>query len=154
MFTARLSLEIVPVVPLVNEPEPAPLTKLTPLKPPETVPSLLMVVSALVSVQVFVALTDLDYFRCGESFVQYMTGATGLVLLVIGPGVLLAGVVLPLIWRVAGSVDGDAGRVVGQLTSANTIAAAAGAMAASFVCLLYTSPSPRDGLLSRMPSSA
>ena len=24
----------------------------------------------------------------------------------------------------------------------------------SFICLLYTSPSPRDGLLSRMPSSA
>ena len=24
----------------------------------------------------------------------------------------------------------------------------------TFVCLLYTSPSPRDGLLSRMPSSA
>ena len=24
----------------------------------------------------------------------------------------------------------------------------------SYVCLLYTSPSPRDGLLSRMPSSA
>ena len=27
-------------------------------------------------------------------------------------------------------------------------------MALSYVCLLYTSPSPRDGLLSRMPSSA
>ena len=26
--------------------------------------------------------------------------------------------------------------------------------ASSFDCLLYTSPSPRDGLLSRMPSSA
>ena len=26
--------------------------------------------------------------------------------------------------------------------------------AGSFACLLYTSPSPRDGLLSRMPSSA
>ena len=26
--------------------------------------------------------------------------------------------------------------------------------AASLLCLLYTSPSPRDGLLSRMPSSA
>ena len=89
----------------------------------------------VVSVQVFVSVTDLDYFRYGESFVQYMTGATGLVLLVVGPGVLLAGVVLPLIWRVAGSVDGDAGRVVGQLTSANTIAAAAGAMAASFIVL-------------------
>ena len=27
-------------------------------------------------------------------------------------------------------------------------------IAADYVCLLYTSPSPRDGLLSRMPSSA
>ena len=24
----------------------------------------------------------------------------------------------------------------------------------AYICLLYTSPSPRDGLLSRMPSSA
>ena len=29
-----------------------------------------------------------------------------------------------------------------------------GALADIFSCLLYTSPSPRDGLLSRMPSSA
>ena len=28
------------------------------------------------------------------------------------------------------------------------------AIALSPICLLYTSPSPRDGLLSRMPSSA
>ena len=28
------------------------------------------------------------------------------------------------------------------------------ALAAQYGCLLYTSPSPRDGLLSRMPSSA
>ena len=27
-------------------------------------------------------------------------------------------------------------------------------IAAEYSCLLYTSPSPRDGLLSRMPSSA
>ena len=27
-------------------------------------------------------------------------------------------------------------------------------MILSYICLLYTSPSPRDGLLSRMPSSA
>ena len=32
--------------------------------------------------------------------------------------------------------------------------AAAGVGAATQGCLLYTSPSPRDGLLSRMPSSA
>ena len=39
---------------------------------------------------------------------------------------------------------------------ANGMATAADWMsAASFIsCLLYTSPSPRDGLLSRMPSSA
>ena len=29
-----------------------------------------------------------------------------------------------------------------------------GGRALAFICLLYTSPSPRDGLLSRMPSSA
>ena len=28
------------------------------------------------------------------------------------------------------------------------------ALAQQYLCLLYTSPSPRDGLLSRMPSSA
>ena len=27
-------------------------------------------------------------------------------------------------------------------------------LSGSYICLLYTSPSPRDGLLSRMPSSA
>ena len=34
------------------------------------------------------------------------------------------------------------------------VAAEAAAVAPSYPCLLYTSPSPRDGLLSRMPSSA
>ena len=29
-----------------------------------------------------------------------------------------------------------------------------GSVAEFYICLLYTSPSPRDGLLSRMPSSA
>ena len=50
MFTARLSLVMLPVALLVNEPEPDPLTKLTPLNPPDVVPSLLIVVSALVSI--------------------------------------------------------------------------------------------------------
>ena len=34
------------------------------------------------------------------------------------------------------------------------VAAIAGLLLAALTCLLYTSPSPRDGLLSRMPSSA
>ena len=33
-------------------------------------------------------------------------------------------------------------------------ALAASTLAGLYTCLLYTSPSPRDGLLSRMPSSA
>ena len=38
--------------------------------------------------------------------------------------------------------------------SADALAALAAANSAGGPCLLYTSPSPRDGLLSRMPSSA
>ena len=39
-------------------------------------------------------------------------------------------------------------------TSNNSKTAVAPANAPNLSCLLYTSPSPRDGLLSRMPSSA
>ena len=38
--------------------------------------------------------------------------------------------------------------------SGRTAATNASALAHLQTCLLYTSPSPRDGLLSRMPSSA
>ena len=40
------------------------------------------------------------------------------------------------------------------LAQATVYLAAAPKSNAVYVCLLYTSPSPRDGLLSRMPSSA
>ena len=47
----------------------------------------------------------------------------------------------------AGRMAEEVGRIVGLLQhQAST--------EVSFTCLLYTSPSPRDGLLSRMPSSA
>ena len=39
--------------------------------------------------------------------------------------------------------------VCGVLNAAST-----GSMSSTSTCLLYTSPSPRDGLLTRMPSSA
>ena len=43
-----------------------------------------------------------------------------------------------------------------QGKAVKTVIAAAAALVAgsAIACLLYTSPSPRDGLLSRMPSSA
>ena len=50
------------------------------------------------------------------------------------------------------------GPVASDATVSRTIAALAenapAVLAAIDTCLLYTSPSPRDGLLSRMPSSA
>ena len=45
--------------------------------------------------------------------------------------------------------------MVGDLTMGQAVTLGPGDDGAVFqVCLLYTSPSPRDGLLSRMPSSA
>ena len=52
-------------------------------------------------------------------------------------------------------LDGDKPRVIenaeGERTTASVIAYTDGE---TLVCLLYTSPSPRDGRISRMPSSA
>ena len=45
----------------------------------------------------------------------------------------------------------DVGTVV---ASGDGVATVQGLSGARYTCLLYTSPSPRDGLLSRMPSSA
>ena len=45
------------------------------------------------------------------------------------------------------ALDGEGSNIHRLLTAAVGISAEGG-------CLLYTSPSPRDGLLSRMPSSA
>ena len=56
---------------------------------------------------------------------------------------------------VCGRDDGQRGaRMVGQGGRQFGLAAVVGAEEEDGVCLLYTSPSPRDGLLSRMPSSA
>ena len=50
---------------------------------------------------------------------------------------------------IATGADVTADNIGGALTGLGTITSVA-----SNDCLLYTSPSPRDGLLSRMPSSA
>ena len=48
--------------------------------------------------------------------------------------------------------DNDKGKLI--FTGVGKSGIVARKIAATFSCLLYTSPSPRDGLLSRMPSSA
>ena len=70
---------------------------------------------------------------------------------------IFAGLVAILVTVAIEKFGGFIGGVLGTVPS-TIIPAAAGVYALegdeSLTCLLYTSPSPRDGLLSRMPSSA
>ena len=54
----------------------------------------------------------------------------------------------------AGVGEQHSGAAIENLQLNGIIAGGVSAAAALGICLLYTSPSPRDGLLSRMPSSA
>lgn len=90
--------------------------------------------ATMLSVPVFIALTDLEYYSYGESFFQYLGGALLLVVLVVAPPITLLGMQLPIAWQ-AVSRDVVAGQVVGRLTAVNTIAAAVGALATSFLFL-------------------
>ena len=89
-------------------------------------------IATVASVVLFIEFTDLEYFSYGDSFSTYMMGAVGLVTLVVGPPILLLGMLLPLIWKMEGGQAGDA---VGWLTAVNTMAAALGALSASFLLL-------------------
>ncbi len=95
-----------------------------------------IMVSAAVpaSVIAFVATTGLRYFTFGEGLGAYLSGAFGLVMLVVFPPMSLAGMLLPMAWRAAGGRSTASG-VVGNLAAVNTIAGSAGAVVASFVAL-------------------
>ena len=93
-------------------------------------------IMTLIAVIVFVQYTQLKYFSSGSSFGQYILGALGLVTASIGPAIFCLGMLLPLVWSMAG-VSGSAGKVVGTLTSLNTIGAATGALSASYLLLVY-----------------
>ena len=86
------------------------------------------------SIIVFVWSTELKYFSCGETFATYMFGAIGVVTMVVAPPIICLGMMLPLVWSLAGSTH-SAGRAVGTLTAINTVAAAIGALSASFFML-------------------
>jgi len=93
-------------------------------------------IMTLGAVIVFVQYTQLKYFSSGSSFGQYILGAFGLVTASIGPAIFCLGMLLPLVWSMAG-VSSSAGKVVGTLTSLNTIGAATGALSASYLLLVY-----------------
>ena len=54
----------------------------------------------------------------------------------------------------AGFTDAPCRRLMAQHGAGFTVSEMVSSRALVYHCLLYTSPSPRDGLLSRMPSSA
>jgi len=109
-----------------------------------------------VSILLFVDQSGLGYFHGGNSFAAYMAASGGLVAFIVLPPALLLGAVLPLLWSAACSRglqaranDMDSAfedvadwkphptsaAVVGRLTAVNTLSAAGGALAASFVTL-------------------
>ena len=92
-------------------------------------------VATVVSMVVFVRITGLEYFRSGDGFAAYMAGAFGLVALVVLPPVAALGTILPAVWHRDPPDSSGAGRLVGRTTVVNTLAAAAGAVCASFVLL-------------------
>jgi spermidine synthase len=91
-------------------------------------------VGVLGSVILFMRRTGMNYFSSQGEFSEYIAGAVGLVSFVVWFPVLMAGLVLPLVWKVVWPSDAG-GRMIGRLTMVNTIAAAAGSIAASFVLL-------------------
>ena len=60
----------------------------------------------------------------------------------------------PLTYQWYKGASGTTTSPISGATSASYTTPALTATTSYWVCLLYTSPSPRDGLLSRMPSSA
>lgn len=88
------------------------------------------------SIVIFIGITDLKYFNCGDSFIQYMFGAILLVSIVVAPSIICLGTILPQVWVLAAQ-SGTAARIVGHLTAVNTMAASLGAFLASFAFLTW-----------------
>lgn len=91
-------------------------------------------VGVLGSVLLFLRHTGMNYFSSQGTFAAYFSGAVGLVGFVTWFPVLMAGAILPLVWK-ATWINVQLGRRIGNLTMINTIAAAMGSLAASFVLL-------------------
>lgn len=77
--------------------------------------------------------TGFGYFGMGQSFGLYLAGAAALVGAIVLPPVALLGAILPASWAAAERRGVATGRAVGGLAAANTLAATAGSLSASFV---------------------
>lgn len=87
------------------------------------------------SVMAFAWMTELRYLQTGKTFVGYLTYATLLVAVIVFPPVTLLGMILPTLWKAATDETLRHVKTIGTLTMVNTLAAAVGSLAASFVML-------------------
>jgi spermidine synthase len=71
------------------------------------------------------------------SFYGFWAAALAALMLVVGPGVLLSGATLPLLFHHAKQSQGDLGGVAGRLYAWNTLGSLAGALIGGYVLLLW-----------------
>ncbi len=87
------------------------------------------------SALLFVRVTQLEYVAHGDGFLSYMSSTFGLVATIVLLPATTLGMALPALWSTACSDDTELTRIVGRTTMANTLAAAFGSIATSFVLL-------------------
>lgn len=90
---------------------------------------------AAFSVIAFARITELQYFQAGDTFASYLTAATLLVAVIVFPPVTLLGMILPTLWKAATDETLRQVKTIGTMTMVNTLSAAVGSLAASFVML-------------------
>lgn len=117
---------------------PAVLPLLTSRRSSESLLRFISIASALtvlLSAMTFVFTTKLEYLEAGQGILGYLFQCTLLVLAVSFPSAFLLGMFLPLVWTVLSSDGLGPSGSVGSCTMLNTIAAALGAILASFALI-------------------
>ncbi len=89
----------------------------------------------LVSALLYTQTPAIGLFAAHDTLGQRLVKMVLATLPVLGPPVLLTGVVLPATWKIAARSGWDIGRGVGVLTAANTLAAVCGSLATGFFLL-------------------
>ena len=96
---------------------------------------MLSAVTLTLSLGLFLLATRLESFDHGQSFAGHMVAVIALVAMVVGPSIVLLGLILPVTWYGATQGHQGSGRVVGTLTAANTLASTVGSLLAAFVLI-------------------
>ncbi|HEX6900177.1 MAG TPA: fused MFS/spermidine synthase [Thermoanaerobaculia bacterium] len=88
---------------------------------------------AVVAILVAPALFNVSSAMAPAAFWPYLGSLFARLTLVVGPAILLAGVALPVAWKIASRHAAETGSRIGRLTSLNTFGAVAGSVVTGFV---------------------